>query len=308
MTLRQAGSAAIALLALTLSAAEVTREVAVTFDDLPMVPQSTPIAEQQRITRDLLRSIRAEKIPAIGFVNEGKLGSAVHVALLDRWLDAGLELGNHTHSHPDLHRIDVAEYEQDIVRGEKVTRELMRKRGKTPRWFRHPFLHTGRSLEVRDRVTRFLGKHGYRVAPVTLDNGEWIFASAYAKTQDAKARKRIGTEYVAYMDRKLAYYERQSQDLFGRNIRHVLLVHANALNADWFDEVAASMKKRGYRFITLERALEDPAYRSKDEWTGFAGISWLHRWALTLGKEKAFFAAEPMTPRWVLDAAGVESE
>lgn len=308
VTLRWAGSAIAALLAFTLSAAEVTREVAVTFDDLPVVPSSTPIDEQERITRQLLRAIRKEKIPAVGFVNEDKLRRAAITALLDDWLDHKLELGNHTYSHPSLNRIDAAEYEQNILRGEQYLRVMLQRRGKTPRWFRHPFLHTGRSLETRDRIHRFLGEHGYRVAPVTLDNAEWIFAAAYTKTRDEETRRRIGTEYVAYMDRKLAYFERQSQELFGRNIRHVLLVHANALNADWFDDVAASMKKRGYRFITLDRAVEDPAYQSKDEWTGAGGISWLHRWAITAGKKGAFFAGEPTTPRWILDAAGVESE
>ena len=314
VTLRQAGGAAFASLALLLcafsvqAAQTVTREVAVTFDDLPVVRSSTPIAEQRRITRDLLRAIRSANVPAVGFVNERKVATNAHVALLEQWLDAGLELGNHTYSHPDLNTMDVAEYERDILRGEKITRALMRKHGRTLRWFRHPFLHTGKSAATRDRVNAFLAKHGYRVAPVTLDNSEWIFAAAYDKAADAETRQRIGAEYVAYMDRKLGYYEQQSQQLFGRNIRHVLLLHSNALNADWFDDVAASMQQRGYRFVPLERALEDPAYRSEDSWIGGAGISWLHRWATTRGKKGDFFAGEPPTPRWIMDVAGIKSE
>ncbi len=150
-----------------------------------------------------------------------------------------------------------------------------------------------------------------RVAPVTLDNSEWIFARAYenaiAKNDDA-LKQRLGVEYVAYMDRKLAYFEQQSEALFGRNIPHVLLVHANALNADWFDELAASMTKRGYRFVPLERALADAAYRSKDEYTGRAGLTWIHRWAITQGKKGDSFAGEPATAKWVLDTAGLDSE
>ncbi|HUP43023.1 MAG TPA: hypothetical protein VM599_07415 [Thermoanaerobaculia bacterium] len=46
---------------------------------------------------------------------------------------------------------------------------------------RHPFLHTGRSVEVQRRTTRFLEEHGYRVAPVTVDNGDWICGGAYAE-------------------------------------------------------------------------------------------------------------------------------
>ena len=83
------------------------REVAVTFDDLPVVG-TRDIAAQQEITRKLLRSITSNKVPAIGFVNENKLldGGVQDerlVAMLQQWLDAGLELGNHSFSHPDLH-------------------------------------------------------------------------------------------------------------------------------------------------------------------------------------------------------------
>lgn len=308
MVISGVGTAAI------LAAVLMTRQVAVTFDDLPAVPQSIPLARQQTLTRDLLRSIKAAGVPAIGFVNEGKLVAGgktdpQRVKLLEQWLDAGLELGNHTYSHRDLHHVDVAWYERDIADGERVTRPLLKKRGRELRWFRHPFLHTGRSIETRDRIETFLRKRGVRVAPVTLDNSEWIFARAYENAiarGDEELKRRLGIEYVAYMDRKLAYFEEQSQSLFGRNIPHILLVHANALNADWFDELAASMKKRGYSFIALERAMADPAYRSADMYAGPAGLTWLHRWAITA--KKPVLPNEPRTAQWVLDAAGLESE
>jgi peptidoglycan/xylan/chitin deacetylase (PgdA/CDA1 family) len=288
---------ALAALLTCSSITAMEREVAVTFDDLPAAPSFAP---------KLLNAIRDARVPAIGFVNESKLQSKAAVAVLAQWADAGLELGNHTYAHRDLHRIPVAEFEEEIVRGEKVTRALLHERKRAPRWFRHPFLHTGTSLETKQRVESFLAKRGYRVAPVTLDNSEWIFAKAYTEAKDAATRKRVGEAYVVYMDAKLAYFEDQSQKLFGRNIRHVLLVHANALNADWFDELAASMRARGYRFIPLERAVEDEAYRSADTYTGPAGLTWIHRWALTAGKRGTFFAGEPTTPQWIQDLAGIE--
>jgi peptidoglycan/xylan/chitin deacetylase (PgdA/CDA1 family) len=282
-----------ALLALLVTLRIHAGEVAVTFDDLPAAPSFAP---------RLLKTIVAARVPAIGFVNENKLTTKEDTDVLRRWHAAGLELGNHTYSHRDLHAIGAEEFTRDIVQGEQVTRTIL---GHAPRWFRYPFLHTGRSLETKQEVERFLAARGYRIAPVTLDNSEWIFARAYTNATDAATRKRIGLAYIDYMDRKLAYFEDQSRKLFGRDIRHVLLVHANALNADWFDDVAKSMRKRGYRFITLERALEDPAYRSADTYAGRGGITWIHRWALTAGKSGAFFAGEPATPQWIQDAAGI---
>jgi peptidoglycan-N-acetylglucosamine deacetylase len=50
-----------------------TREVAVTIDDLPTVSLLKDIVSQQQITKDLVDKIKNYNVPAIGFVNEGKL-------------------------------------------------------------------------------------------------------------------------------------------------------------------------------------------------------------------------------------------
>ena len=62
----------------------------------------------------------------------------------------------------------------------------------------------------------------------------------------------------------------------------------------------SQLTARGYRFVSLQHALQDPAYTRRDEYVGPAGITWLHRWALTEGKKGAFFAGEPVVPEWVL--------
>ena len=291
-------------------AASAQREVAVTFDDLPVVSRVfRNVDAQQRITERLLASIRRHDVPAIGFVNEGKLapdGSVDErrVALLRRWVDAGLELGNHTRSHLDLHRVALPAYLADIGGGDSVTAALLRSAGRRPRYFRHPFLRTGRDVDTRRQVERFLAERGYRVAPVTIDNSEYIFAAAYERS-DEQAQRRIAAAYLDYMARVFDYYERQSVALFGREIRQVLLLHANALNADHFAALAEIIKARGYRFVPLDRALEDPAYASEDRYTGPAGITWLHRWALTQGKSGAFFAGEPEVPEAIVKQAGL---
>lgn len=147
------------------------------------------------------------------------------------------------------------------------------------------------------------------MAPVTIDNADWIFARAYSKALargDRAAAGRVAGAYVPYMEAKLEYFERQSAALFGRQVRQILLVHANSLNADRFGELAAMMRRRGYRFVTLARALEDPAYATADTYTGGGGISWLHRWAMTLGK--TVLPDEPGAPAFVMGEAGVTEE
>jgi peptidoglycan/xylan/chitin deacetylase (PgdA/CDA1 family) len=292
------------VLLLLISGSAFASEIAVTFDDLPEV-YGGPIERQQRVTNDILAALTSRKIPAVGFVNAIKIRSPQHQALLERWLEAGHELGNHTYSHPDLHRVGAEAFEEDVVKGETPLRAMIETRGGTLRYFRHPFLHTGTSDETRARMDAFFAKHGYTVAPVTIDNSEWIFARAYqvAKEED---RARIADAYVEYMDAKVAYHAREAKALFHRDVRQVLLVHANALNGDAFGRLADRLAKRGHTFVTLERALADPAYDSPDSYRGTGGISWLDRWALTRGVPKEFFKDEPRTPMWVQEIAKIK--
>ena len=308
-------STLILLATTTLAAGGPDRQMAITFDDLPAQRiQQLPPARIAEITDGIVGVLAEQKLPAVGFVNEDKLEvdgkvDPARVRLLERWLDAGLELGNHTYSHPSLHHTPRAEFEQDVLRGARITPALAEARNRPWRWFRHPYLHTGRDLETKLAIETFLQEHGYRIAPVTVDNSEWIFARAYDEAldrNDPALQQRLATAYLDYMEEMVAYYEVASQRLFEREIPQVLLVHANALNAHHFGALVERLRQRGYRFINLETALQDPAYQSPDTFTGAGGITWLHRWALTRGVEKSFFDGEPRTPQWVQEVAGIE--
>jgi len=292
------------------------REVAITFDDLPVISTLKNDESLKEITDKLLATFKQSKTPVIGFVNEVKLYpndklDPERLALLKEWLDAGLELGNHSYSHHSLNSTPLSEFEADVMRGEMLTRRLVAQRKDQLRYFRHPFLHTGSSIETRDQFESFLHSHGYAVAPVTIDNSDWIFARAYDNARDANdtaAMKQVADAYVPYMEATFAYFENQSVKLFGRDIKQVLLLHANAINADHFKDIVAMLQKRGYRFITLQDALSDKAYTSPDTYAGPGGISWLDRWAITRKEPATFFAGEPRTPEFVMKLAGVQSE
>jgi peptidoglycan/xylan/chitin deacetylase (PgdA/CDA1 family) len=292
------------------------RTVAVTIDDLPVNSVSSDVTTQTTITRKLLSAVKSNRVPAIGFVNENKLLTngkldEKRVALLQMWLDAGLDLGNHTFSHPDLHRIPLDTFKEDVIRGEEVTNGLLKAKDRKLLYFRHPFLHSGNSLEIKQELEKFLSERSYRIAPVTIDNSEWIFARAYDNAlvrSDKQMAKRIAEAYIPYMEKKFAYFERQSMALFGYEMKQVLLIHANELNADYFDKLARMIEKRGYKFISLDEALTDRAYTSADTYAGPAGITWIHRWAITAGKGHDFFRGEPATPAFVLKEAGITAE
>jgi peptidoglycan/xylan/chitin deacetylase (PgdA/CDA1 family) len=275
------------------------RQVAVTFDDLPFTGDGgkTSLSALREFTAKLMATLGAHKVPAVGFVNERKLGREgereARVGLLKMWTDAGLELGNHTFAHASFYNTPLAAFQQQVIDGEPVTRSLLAARGMKLRYFRHPYLNTGPDLKTKEAFEKFLTERGYRVAPVTIDNAEWIFAKAYAEALQRGEREtaqRVADEYVPYMERMFEFYERMSVELFGREIAQTLLVHANALNADHFGRIIEMMKRRGYSFVTLDQALQDKAYQHHDTYTGATGISWLQRWSITRGQQ---FTKEP---------------
>src|SRR5205809_4081022 len=80
------------------------REVAITIDDLPRGGDGGPrdLANIRAMTERLLKPFREQKIPVIGFVNEGRqveFGPRGLREILDLWLQAGADLGNHSYSH-----------------------------------------------------------------------------------------------------------------------------------------------------------------------------------------------------------------
>jgi peptidoglycan/xylan/chitin deacetylase (PgdA/CDA1 family) len=274
------------------------KQVCFSYDDLPLVSYGmNDSAFQMQLTNKLIGALNKNNIPAIGFVNERKLYYndtliPVQVEILKSWINNGLELGNHTFSHPDYNEVSCASYTQDIIKDETVIKSLLATKGKELTYFRHPFLHVGNTKEKADSLDTFLKIHGYQVAPVTIDNEDYLFASAYKQSKvknDTSLMKQIGHDFVNYIEQKIMYYEKQSQALFGRNINQILLLHASLLNADYTDSLAQVFKKHNYEFVSMGQTLTDPAYQTNVTFFGDWGISWIDRWALSQGKKGAFF-------------------
>ncbi len=285
--------------------AQGLKQVAITIDDLPH--GGTGIAytfpELQRFTKEFLEPLEHARVPFIGFVNERRratLNPAQLRSLLDMWLESGGDLGNHTATHPDLNRISLEKYEQDILAGEAVTRATLEAEGRKLRYFRHPFLHAGQDLDTKHGLEQWLAAHGYTVAPVTLDNSDYIFASVYATALQHGDRKKadsIRAEYISYMQSIVDFFDRRAVEVLGRRLPQILLIHTSELNRDAMPVLLDMFRKSGYTFVSLEEALKDPAYKEPDDYAGPKGFSWIHRWALTKGMP---LKMEPDEPKAVL--------
>ena len=282
------------------------RQVAVTIDDLPGgMADRLPAADVTAMTAKLLGTLRDQKIPVVGFVNEKKLYKTGEVderiKALQMWIDYGFELGNHTFSHASLNVVGLKAWEDEVIQGESVTRMLLAQKKMPLRYFRHPFLDTGRDLQTRRQAEAFLVERGYRIAPITLDAWDWMFAGLYEdakKRNDAALQQQIVKEYLAYHDAMFAYYEQLSIKVVGYEPKQILLLHASNLEADHIGELLDVLRKRGYRFVTLGDALSDPAYSLPDTFVAEEGSGWLEHWAISQGKIPQ---GAPVFPQWVMD-------
>ncbi len=273
------------------------RQVAITIDDLPRGGDggARDLVTVRTMTEKLLRPFREQRIPVTGFVNAARFdGDAEGLRqVLDLWLDAGADLGNHSHSHPDINSVPVADYIADIVKGEPPIRAALGARGRKLEWYRHPYLHVGATTEARSTLSDWLDKHGYRVAPVTLDNADYMYARLYLAPM---TRERVRSEYVSYMESVVAFFEQRSVEVAGREFPQVLLIHASQMNADLMPELLAMFRRRGYSFVTLDAALKDAAYQLPESYVGRGGFSWIHRWSRHKGMPNR---GEPEPPEWV---------
>src|SRR5688572_11349661 len=234
------------------------RYIAFTIDDLP----STHDINAKYIIEQLTEKLAKYQVPATGFVNEIKLYSGdkpnqAQISLLEHWVDNRFDLGNHSYSHISIDKATLAEYKADVLRGEKITKELLSKRGKGLKFYRHTQLRTGPTNEIKKDLEVFLKEHGYTIAPVTIDNNEYIFADIYKRAKlknDTAMMKTIGVAYLKYMEAIVKHFEKLSQDFLGYEVKQILLLHANTLNADYLDELIQLFQNSTYKFISLVAA------------------------------------------------------
>lgn len=284
------------------------RAISLTFDDLPYV--GTSLAEATRGTAALLAALAAHAAPADVFVEGQRVEVAgeteARQALLRRWRDAGHGLHNHSQSHLRYSTTDIAAYVADVARGREVV--VAARAGAAPdtaaMFFRAPFNDLGASTATREALAASLRRHGDRLAPFTVDHSDWMYNAVYESAiarADTALQHRVRDAYLAHLDTAMAVAEQLADDTFGRAIPHVLLLHANRLNADHLGAMLTRLARRGYAFVPLARAVGDPAYATADGYRAHWGVSWLHRWRVGLGQPSRL-REDPEPPHWLLDA------
>jgi peptidoglycan/xylan/chitin deacetylase (PgdA/CDA1 family) len=243
------------------------RKVVVTIDDGPATGSARDLDSFLRISHALRDSFAAEKVPAIMFVNERQLNvdgqRDARVDVLHKWLDAGLDVGNHTYSHPNLGNTTPVRFMDDIIKGEVISRALIEARGKKLVWFRYPFLATGTG-ETAKTIEDFLAQRGYRIAPVSVDYRDYSYANVYLRHIRA-GNKLAADEHFAtvlkMLDEAFTRAEMRSTEVLGYELAQTLLIHCNEMNALTLKTTLQRIRDRGYTFVSMDEAMADAAYQ-----------------------------------------------
>lgn len=271
------------------------------------------------MTESLLGALTGHGAPAIGFVTGGNVLVREQVdarlRLLDLWLDAGMSLGNHTYSHTSINEASLAEYQTDVLQGELLVRLVLDPRGQRLRYFRAPANHIGPTVEIKSALAHFLRTRRQVLTPFTIEHADYAFDEVFGEATaagDEGEAARTRSAYLEHLDTVFTFFEGLSERMFRRQIAQIFLIHANRLNAATLDDTLTALERRGYRFVSVEDALEDEAYSMPDHFVGPAGISWFHRWSFSRGYGSRTTASglnlpetlyeEPDPPAFVMDA------
>lgn len=263
------------------------RHVAITFDDLPaarisFTPEILNDPKKFRTANEkLLRRLRKLRVPVAGFVTSGFAPRSwttddMHL-LLQSWSDSGAILGNHSAFHWDFQEAPADEFFSSVRRGQQFLKEAIGSAAASKRYFRAPYLHRGKTAADREQFQDYMETHDYQLAPVTIDLQDWIFAEIYAWADangDEATKRTTVAAYLPYLRESIEHYALLSTSVAGREVPHIALLHANALNYDNIGAVVDQFRRLEFNFVDMESALQDRAYDEPPVTSGSVVRSW----------------------------------
>jgi len=252
----------LAILCWALALPATAQTVSFTFDDGPRI-DPTPLMTAAERNDAIVAHLRDKGVQAMFFVTlKNGADRPEGLALLKRLSDGGHLIANHTVTHPDFNAdtTNLDAFAQEILSCDAVVRTFPGYR----RVFRFPFLREGAAASKRDGIRVFLREHGYRIGYVSIDTSDWLLdqklrqALVSDPTLDLTAWRAL--HLAALWDNAQAY-ERLARQLYGREVKHVLLLHHNLTNALFLGHVIDMFRARGWKIVSPDEAFKDSAYQ-----------------------------------------------
>jgi cellulose synthase/poly-beta-1,6-N-acetylglucosamine synthase-like glycosyltransferase/peptidoglycan/xylan/chitin deacetylase (PgdA/CDA1 family)/spore germination protein YaaH len=194
--------------------------VALTFDDGP----------DRAWTPRILDVLKREHVPATFFIIGDN--ALTNRGLLDRLIDEGHEVGNHTYTHPNLGMATERETELEVNATQRLFQAFT---GRSLRLFRAPYFGDAEPTTADEIVPTYIAQQlGYLSIGLHVDPADW---------------KRPGVE--AIVDRTVEQVEASDAERSGQ----IVLLHDGG--GDRSQTVAAlpriieTLRSKGYRFVTV---------------------------------------------------------
>lgn len=223
------------------------RQIALTIDDLPFVGEG-----KSYHLGLIIDALKAEKIPATGFVIAGNIAPTDWVTL-EKFHDSGFEVGNHTLTHANLGAISSSQFIHEIDAADKILSPLLTK----PKFFRYPYLAMGQG-EKKNEVLDHLSNKNYHIATITIDSKDTMFNLLLLAVPEKQRRdffESLRPTYIDFIKQQTIRAEEENRLRHNPAQPQVLLLHANLLNAYALPAIIKFYKENGYSFVNLEVAL-----------------------------------------------------
>ena len=264
---------------------ETEKKMALTFEYVPFM-KPMGFFRARELSNMILRNLKQEGIQAAGFVVQSKVEDDPSTyVILDDWAAQGHILGNQTWGDADYNEMEPQHFFEHIRDGQKYLKTIARAHPLNFRFLRFPYLHEGDTEKKKKRIRKDLYRGSYRIAHVSVKTAVNFFNRPFVRSQTEYPEKldALKEKYLSHVMASLDYAEKQSHAVFGRNIPHVLQLHMGVATSTMLKPLIEMLKSRGYGFVSLVDALDDPAYSTSEEYVGPLGLTFIDRVAATRG-------------------------
>lgn len=243
--------------------ARVPREIvaALTIDDAPSIAAAAGAVAFDPARLDAVR----EQLQHAGIAHCVAFVIGAHArgseARLERWLQAGYELGNHSDDHARASDVDRADFTASLVRCDALLRSVGAFEAGRARYFRFPFGDRGRTPAARRDLVAACTDLGYVIADVSIDLYDHCYEAPLAAAlagQPAHTRA-IEARYLTTAERSMRRAARLGRRRFGAGHVHVATCHFGLVTERTLLRLLARLRAR-VRWSPLAQAVGSPAY------------------------------------------------
>ena len=241
-------------------------EIAITLDDHPM-PDGNLFSVNERVER-YCRVFEKHACQAAFFCVGFNCQNASDLYCLVQLNDAGHFLANHSFHHKHLSSMNLNEFENEI----KATEAILYPFSQFRKWFRFPYLDYGNQIHLGGSKEKFLAAldilemKGYREGFVTINTFDWYINSCLQVAISENKNVNYSQLRIAYIfllnewcNDYITYYKK----ILAKDITHVLLLHANDLNALFLEDILEMIDEKRWKIVSPEHAFIDQVWRQK---------------------------------------------